>query len=238
MFTLTSTPVTFIGLLILFIWSLVWSIRDAVVAPTVPTRISSCVHALMGVTMILMVPRSWWHPLVGTVGPTTPLVVMAVCTAWMVFMAAWRTSWSAWGHAVMFAAMVWHLAAMRAMSAMKAASSGSSMHNGMHGGMNGGMHGNGGMGGMSAMQSTMHNYAVVGVPLMICLLIMAVAGAWRLISGRPENPTRTPACHVVATEPLAVRLSGLADFAMAFGMAWMSTGLLAPLWPFMGHLHP
>ena len=44
MFTLTSTPVTFIGLLILFAWSLVWSVRDAIKAPTVVTRISTWVH--------------------------------------------------------------------------------------------------------------------------------------------------------------------------------------------------
>ena len=54
MFTLTSTPVTFIGLLILFAWSLVWSVRDAIKAPTVVTRISTWVHVVMAVTMILM----------------------------------------------------------------------------------------------------------------------------------------------------------------------------------------
>ncbi|ETI86885.1 MAG: hypothetical protein Q613_PSC00236G0001, partial [Propionibacterium sp. DORA_15] len=41
MFTLTSTPVTFVGLLILFAWSLVWSVRDAIKAPTVVTKIST-----------------------------------------------------------------------------------------------------------------------------------------------------------------------------------------------------
>ena len=59
MFTLTSTPVTFIGLLILFAWSLVWSVRDAIKAPTVVTRIATGGHVVMAVTMILMVPKSW-----------------------------------------------------------------------------------------------------------------------------------------------------------------------------------
>ena len=51
MFTLASTPVTFIGLLILFAWSLAWSLRDAIKAPTVVTRISTWVHVVMALTM-------------------------------------------------------------------------------------------------------------------------------------------------------------------------------------------
>lgn len=100
-------------------------------------------------------------------------------------------------------------------------------HSGMHG-----------PGMQTAMNAAMHDYAVVGVPLMVALLAMAVAGLWRAISGRAENPGKAPTCHVVATEPLTIRLSGLADFAMAFGMAWMSTGLLSPVMPFTAHLHP
>ncbi|MDO4412817.1 MAG: DUF5134 domain-containing protein [Cutibacterium sp.] len=171
-----------------------------------------------------MVPKSWWKPLVSAIGgPTTPVVIFAICTAWMVFMAAWRSSWSSWGHAAMFAAMVWHLAAMRAMSAAP-------KHTGMadHSAMNQGM--------QTAMGS--HDFAVAGIPLMVALLALAIAGLWRTISGKAENPGKVPTCHVVATEPLAIRLSGLADFAMAFGMFWMSTGLLAPIIPFMAHLHP
>ena len=234
MFTLTSTPVTFIGLLILFAWSLVWSVRDAIKAPTVVTRISTWVHVVMAVTMILMVPKSWWKPIVPAIGgPITPVIIFAICTAWMVFMAAWRSSWSSWGHAAMFAAMVWHLAAMRKMSSLMTAPRDSGMgqmnhtHSGMHG-----------PGMQTAMNAAMHDYAVVGVPLMVALLAMAVAGLWRAISGRAETPGKAPTCHVVATEPLAIRLSGLADFAMAFGMAWMSTGLLSPVMPFTAHLHP
>lgn len=100
-------------------------------------------------------------------------------------------------------------------------------HSGMHG-----------PGMQTAMNAAMHDYAVVGVPLIVALLAMAVAGLWRAISGRAENPGKAPTCHVAATEPLAIRLSGLADFAMAFGMAWMSTGLLSPVIPFTAHLHP
>jgi hypothetical protein len=29
-------------------------------------------------------------------GPITPVIIFAICTAWMVFMAAWRSSWSSW----------------------------------------------------------------------------------------------------------------------------------------------
>ncbi|MCP9398300.1 hypothetical protein [Cutibacterium acnes] len=129
----------------------------------------------------------------------------------------------------MFAAMVWHLAAMRKMSSLMTAPRDSGMgqmnhtHSGMHG-----------PGMQTAMNAAMHDYAVVGVPLMVALLAMAVAGLWRAISGRAENPGKAPTCHVVATEPLAIRLSGLADF----GMAWMSTGLLSPVMPFTAHLHP
>lgn len=148
-------------------------------------------------------------------------------------MAAWRSSWSSWGHAAMFAAMVWHLAAMRKMSSLMTAlrDSGMGQMNHTHSGMHG-------PGMQTAMNAAMHDYAVVGVPLIVALLAMAVAGLWRAISGRAENPGKAPTCHVVATEPLAIRLSGLADFAMAFGMAWMSTGLLSPVIPFTAHLHP
>lgn len=248
MFTLTSTLVTFAGLLILFAWSLVWSVRDAIKAPTVVTKISTWVHVVMAVTMILMVPKSWWKPLVSAIGgPTTPVVIFAICTAWMVFMAAWRSSWSSWGHAAMFAAMVWHLAAMRKMSSVMTASKHSGMgtmnHGGMdhgmnHGGMGHGMNGSMDHGMQTAMNAAMHDFAVVGIPLMVALLALAIAGLCRAISGKAENPRKVPTCHVVATEPLAIRLSALADFAMAFGMFWMSTGLLTPIMPFMEHLHP
>ena len=236
MFTLTSTSVTFVGLFILFAWSLVWSVRDAIKAPTVVTRISTWVHVVMAVAMILMVPKSWWKPTVSAIGgPTTPVIIFAICTAWMVFMAAWRSSWSSWGHAAMFAAMVWHLAAMRKVSSLMAAPqhSGMSQTNYNHSGMHSVGHGM-----QTILNAAMHDYAVAGAPLMVALLAMAIAGLRRAISGRAESPSKVPACHVVATEPLAIRLSGLADFAMAFGMAWMSTELLTPIMPFMAHLHP
>ncbi|WP_407643717.1 hypothetical protein [Cutibacterium porci] len=176
--------------------------------------------------MIVMVAKSWWKPLVSAIGgPTTPVIIFAVFTAWMVFMAAWRSSWSSWGHAAMFAAMVWHLAAMRNMSSLMAEHS-HMAHSPMHGDHT------------MTVDAAMHGYAVVGVPLMVALLAMAIAGLWRAVSGRAEHPDKVPTCHVVATDPVAIRLSGLADFAMAFGMFWMSTGLLAPIMPFMAHLHP
>lgn len=247
MFTLTQSPVTFVGLLVLFGWCLVWSLRDTAVATTASQRISSILHAFMSVTMIAMVPRSWWQPLASAVGYTPIVVAFAVCTAWMLAMALWRPSWPAWGHTVMFAAMVWHLAAMRSKhAAMSAMNGGHGMNGHAMKGHEMGRHG-GGMGGgmpahgadpMAAMHHTMTTWAWIGIPLMLGLLALAVAGAIRAVSGQPERFRRAPQCHVVATSPLTVRLSGLADFAMGLGMAWMSTGLLAPVLPFMAHLHP
>ncbi|MDU6250775.1 MAG: hypothetical protein E6621_02525, partial [Cutibacterium avidum] len=118
----------------------------------------------------------------------------------------------------MFAAMVWHLAAMRKMSSLMTASKHSGMgtmnHGGMDHGMNHGGMGHGMNGGMdhgmqTTMNAAMHDFAVVGIPLMVALLALAIAGLWRAISGEAENPRKVPTCHVVATEPLAIRLSGL-----------------------------
>ncbi|WCC80979.1 hypothetical protein O6R08_01475 [Cutibacterium equinum] len=137
----------------------------------------------------------------------------------------------------MFAAMVWHLAAMRTMSmtASNHTGMGTMNHTDMDHGMD---HAHMGHPAQTAMNAAMHNFAVVGIPLVVALLALAIAGLLRAITGKAENPRKVPTCHVVATEPRAIRLSGLADFAMAFGMFWMSTGLLAPVMPFMAHLHP
>lgn len=232
MFTLTANPVTFVGLLILFGWSILWSLRDVVRATTLVQRISSLIHLVMAATMLAMVPRSWWH--LDSSGYTVVVVLYAVFTAWMLAMALWRPSWAAWGHVGMFAAMVWHLSAMRTMHRAMSSMTGTAM-GGMGHDMKSGM---GGSGHMTGSMSALHSYAMVGIPLMLVLLAIAVVGARRAITGRPEHPAHAPLCHVVATSPMTARLSGLADLAMGFGMAWMSTGLVAPILPFMGHLHP
>ncbi|MDN6512558.1 MAG: hypothetical protein L0K47_04425 [Acidipropionibacterium jensenii] len=244
MFTLTSTPVTFIGLLILFIWCTLWSVRDLLASLGVdippswapaeplehgaPIAVSECFHLAMSVVMLLMVPHSWWGALPGVLTGPVFITVMALGTLWMGAMAAWKISWLAAGHTAMFAAMVWHLASMASHSRMGHSATMTGMGDMAHSGMAEG----------ATTVSGLTLITGIGLPLMVCLVVLGLSGLVRAVTGRPPHPGLPACCHPSPTTPASARLSGLADAAMGLGMAWMSAGLMAPLLPFMGSLTP
>lgn len=242
MFTLTSNPVTFVGLLLLFGWCILWTVRDLLAAVGLigprarvehgwAITASQCCHVLMSAVMLAMVPMSWWTPFSDALSEPLLIGVFAAATLWMAAMAVWRISWLAVGHTLMFGAMVWHLSTMASMSSGSRGSRGSM----------GRMSGMGGMGGMTQGASTMSGLTLstaIGLPLMIALLVLGVSGLVRAVTARAPHPGTASCCHVAPTSRLTARLSGLTDAAMGLGMAWMSAGLMAPLIPFMGHLHP
>ena len=108
----------------------------------------------------------------------------------------------------MFAAMTWHLTAMAVKASARAEL---------------------GMG--PAMREWMEQagrpgrvlwvFALVGLPFMAYLLVAGALALWRAL--RPGGAAGR-------------RLAALSDFAMNFGMFWMSTGLLTPILPFFAAL--
>lgn len=254
MFTLSAVPVKFIGLLILFCFTTAYELLRTVRSRTVTGGVSAGLHLLMSVIMLAMVPKSWWKPLQQVLPMPVTIVLMAVGLGWF----CWLTFRAHPGHrmhplgcAMMFAAMVWHLEAMQVMHSMMSHSTGNHMemssggptatpamnHSGMdHSGMDHGSMGHdmghasaspspmagmdhGSMGhDMAAGHDVMWWFAIIGLPLMAWLLYAAVKGLVTAIR-EPEH-----------------RMVGLADFAMNFGMFWMSTGLLVPVLPFFSAL--
>lgn len=80
--------------------------------------------------------------------------------------------------------------------------------------------------------------AIVGIPLMAYLLVAAIGNLKNAISPSPDiadhaGHEAAGHGHYAAGNP---RVAALADFAMNFGMFWMSTGLLVPLLPFFSYL--
>lgn len=241
MFTLVDNPVTLIGLLILFGWCLIWTVRDLLASVGLlgadrPARnawaitVSQCCHVVMSLVMLAMAATSWWVPFSGALTEPVLIGVFGAATLWMAAMAVWRVSWLAVGHTLMFAAMVWHLSAMATMAGSMASSHASSA----------GMGGMGSMAGhdMSGQMSGLTLVTGIGLPLMAALLILGVSGLVRVVTAKAPHPGTASCCHVAPTSRTTARLSGLTDAAMGFGMAWMSAGLMAPLLPFMAHLHP
>ena len=240
MFTLADTPVKFVVLLALFAWCTVWCTYELTRRQDARQRISNAAHLAMAVVMLLMVARPTWAALTALV-PTSALVAaFAVGTAWFGWLAVdgfraadRRAGLHFCGHAAMFAAMTWHLAAM----AVKA------QHTTGHHGMGHGATGHGAQPG-----TTMWVFALIGVPLMTYLLAASVTAIRELVRPRvaeleeattgagravltPAGPER--GCHEVrAVGSTAHRLAASCDFAMNFGMFWMSTGLLVPILPF------
>ena len=250
MFTLADTPVKFVALLALFAWCTVWCTYELTRRQDARQRISNAAHLAMAVVMLLMVARPTWAALTALV-PTSALVAaFAVGTAWFGWLAVdgfrtadRRAGLHFCGHAAMFAAMTWHLAAM-AVKAQHATGHPGMSHGGTgHGGMGHGASGHGAQPG-----TTMWVFALIGVPLMTYLLAASVIAIRELTRPRvaePEHATTgagpavlTPAgpergCHEVrAAGSTAHRLAASCDFAMNFGMFWMSTGLLVPILPF------
>ena len=244
MFTLADTPVKFVALLALFAWCTVWCTYELTRRQDARQRISNAAHLAMAVVMLLMVARPTWAALTALV-PTSALVAaFAVGTAWFGWLAVdgfrtadRRAGLHFCGHAAMFAAMTWHLAAM----AVKA------QHTTGHHGMSDGM-GHGATGHGAQPGTTMWVFALIGVPLMTYLLAASVTAIRELVRPRvaeleqattgagravltPAGPER--GCHEVrAVGSTAHRLAASCDFAMNFGMFWMSTGLLVPILPF------
>ena len=112
------------------------------------------------------------------------------------------------GHAAMFAAMTWHLAAMAVKASARAElGMGPAMHQWME---QAGRPGR-----------VLWVFALVGLPFMTYLLVAGALALWRAL--RPGAAAGR-------------RLAALSDFAMNFGMFWMSTGLLTPILPFFAAL--
>ena len=271
-FVFTAMPIKFVGLLVLFAWCTVWCSYELTRPQDARRRVSNLLHLAMSVVMLLMVAQVTWMPVVALVGLPALVAFFALATGWFV----WRAVESRGaprpvlahlaGHAAMFAAMTWHLAAM----AVKRPHMGA------------------GMAAWAAEASrpggALWVAALVGVPFMTYLLAAGVNDVRRAALPRaravacacgsdcacgPEcacehgvpasaevaehaatasglvvaGALRTAPAALVASchEPRPVgtpayRLSALADAAMNLGMFWMSTGLMVALLPFFALL--
>lgn len=220
MFNLADTPVKFVGLLVLFAFSTIWSLYQLSHRQSGPTLVSNLAHLAMSAVMLLMVSSTLWQPMTAIVGVPALVGLFGACTLWFVILGVRGLSagggrarthgWHALGHAAMFAAMTWHLAAMLGHAA-------------------GGHHHATQTGGESVA------VAVIGVPFMAYLLLASIWSLKNVISPGPDvldhvGHERAGHGQYASGSP---RLAALADFAMTFGMFWMSTGLLIPLVPFL-----
>ncbi len=270
MFAFDDVPVKFIGLLVLFAWCTLWCTYELTRPQNGRQRVSNVLHLVMAVVMLLMVARPTWMGLLSIVPIDVLTGVFAVGTLWFGWLAVGASARGdrggrrhAAGHALMFAAMTWHVAAMAVMRSHRT-QAGMDMHWMMDAARPGG---------------TLWVFALVGVPLMAYLLYASVVGVRDLL--RPAA-TVTDACTcgagcscgpdcscppapardgeiehehggatAVLTAPTTLawtcheerpvgstryRLAAASDVAMNFGMFWMSTGLLVPLLPFFALL--
>lgn len=222
MFTLTDTPGKFLILLVLFAFCAVWETVQVTRRPAVTQLISTLLHLWMAIVMLLMVPKNLWMPFASIIPMPVIIVTMVVGIAWYLFLGLRGFSargddphgpWHHLGHAMMFAAMTWHLWAMHVKHSM--------MH---HGHME---HDHGSTG----HDGVLWTAAIVGVPFMIHLLVAAIGNILQAVRG--PRDTSEAVCHAKPTGPLDFRLGALSMFAMNFGMWFMSTGLMTPLLPFM-----
>ncbi len=247
MFTLSHTPITFVGLLLMFTWSTLWSARDLARARQRTDLVSGVFHLVMALVMLAMVPRSWWGPLEAVVPAWLIAVVMLAGAGWFVAVGIRSADGRGHhlGHAVMFAAMAWHLLAMTvAMSGMAAMEDTGAMAHGGDGST------------ASTMDPGRVAVAIIGLPLMAWLAYAAIRHLIRVVRAEPVHqhppaPVAVPVGahvrhHVDAADPstadpddarrdppAGARAEALAGFAMNGGMFWMSAGLLAPVLPFM-----
>jgi hypothetical protein len=249
-FALTDTPVKFVGLLVLFLLSTTWSLYQLGGRQTGPTLVSNVAHLAMSFVMLLMVPGVLWQPLAGIVGVPALVGLFAASTLWFVVLGVrglragerrGRThGWHAVGHAAMFGAMTWHLAAMLWHGGAGHDHRGSSQV--LAPPVNGMTHSEHGHHGSTAPADLAQSgvdpalvIAIIGLPFMTYLLVAAI---WRLKNTiSPGADLLDRAGHELAGHGHYTggnpRLGALADFAMSFGMFWMSTGLLTPLLPFL-----
>lgn len=248
MFTFDETPVKFIGLLVLLSWCTIWCLYELTGSRGARQRVCDVLHLVMAVVMLAMVPKGVWMALTGVVAVPMIVAVFAAATLWF----AWLTFGTLGqsrrhggahrghglhhaGHTAMFAAMTWHLAAMAVKaSARGRLGTGPQMHHWME----------------QAKQpgSILWIFALVGLPFMTYLAIASILALWRALRpGTPDDPRGsarragdTDGCHKARRDDAAGttrhRLASLCDFAMNFGMFWMSTGLLTPILPFFAAL--
>ena len=119
MFSFDDVPVKFIGLLVLFAWCTIWCTYELTRPQNGRQRVSNVLHLVMAVVMLLMVARPTWTGLLSVVPIDALTGVFAVGTLWFGWLAVTASvrhdragRWHAIGHALMFAAMTWHVAAM------------------------------------------------------------------------------------------------------------------------------
>ena len=229
MFTFDQTPVKFVGLLVLLTWCTIWCARELARSRGARQRICDALHLLMAAVMLAMVPKPVWMALTGAIPVPVVVAAFAAATLWF----AWLTAGSPGrptgsghtdagpdgavcahagrahaGHAAMFAAMTWHLAAMVVKASARAElGMGPAMHQWME---QAGRPGR-----------VLWVFALVGLPFMAYLLVAGVLALRRAL--RPGAAAGR-------------RLAAMSDFAMNFGMFWMSTGLLTPILPFFAAL--
>lgn len=272
MFAFDEVPVKFIALLVLFAWCTVWCAYELTRPQDGRQRVSNVLHLVMAVVMLLMVARPTWMGLLSIVPINVLTGVFAASTAWFAWLAA-RTFMDAnrragahfVGHALMFAAMTWHVAAMAVMRAHRTPA-GMDME---------------WVGSARQPGGELWLFALVGVPLMAYLLFASVA-AIRDVARPSAAVNDACACgtgcrcgsecacsagHATVAEPSLVavgegraavlvapatmafscheerpvgsprfRMAAASDFAMNFGMFWMSTGIMVPLLPFFALL--
>lgn len=212
MFSLADTPVKFIGLLILFAWCTLWCGYELTRPQNGRQRVSNVLHLAMAVVMLLMVAAPTWTLLTAVVPDVWLTAGFAASTVWFVVVAGRGFATGdrsggrhGLGHAAMFGAMTWHLAAMAAMSV--AMTTGMSGHGGMadHGGMSdhGGMGGAMDMGAWMAEQSRpgglLWSFALIGVPFMVYLLASSLYSAW--LATRPSVTPGAAETRSASSEP-------------------------------------
>lgn len=246
MFTFADAPLKVVGLLVLFAFCTAWSLRELARPQDRVQRVSNTLHLLMSLVMLAMVTPLTWHP-VRQVLPAWLLTgVFAASVAWFVAQAVSRRGLRLHyaGHATMFAAMTWHLAAMQVkMSTMASTTAPATQDHAAHDHAAHTQAAHTQMSMASGPADPMWIVALVGLPLMAYLLVAGLLDLVRALRAAPASlPERTAvlagaggppaeaACH--APRPLAsagYRLAALAGAAMNIGMFWMSTGLLRPL---------
>ena len=229
MFTFDQTPVKFVGLLVLLTWCTLWCAHGLARSRGARQRVGAALHLVMAAVMLAMVPKPVWTTLTGVVPVPVIAAAFAAATVWFVWLTAGAPgrptdsgsadSGSAHarptdsgcthaGHAAMFAAMTWHLAAMAVKASARAElGMGPAMHQWME---QAGRPGR-----------VLWVFALVGLPFMAYLLVAGALALWRAL--RPGAAAGR-------------RLAAMSDFAMNFGMFWMSTGLLTPILPFFAAL--
>ncbi|QLQ16085.1 MAG: DUF5134 domain-containing protein [Micropruina sp.] len=213
MFTFAQTPVKFVVLLILYAFCTACSAHEITRPQDVRQRVSNALHLAMSVVMLLMVSPLTWKALTAVIPTMVWVAVFGASTAWFGWLAADARraddrsgTLHFIGHAAMFGAMTWHLAAMAAK------------HSAMTQGMGTPMPGGGTdmtqwMKQQSMPGGTLWVFALVGVPFMTYLLVSSLRSLWHafqtpkpLAAGScPCGPGCTcgPECSCQAGHPVA-----------------------------------